>query len=143
MPKIPRFHAVENYLRILKMQKCFSQNTRFRADPKLWKMVNIFFKNMFDLIGFTYVLKILEISKIYQDSTIVFCFENARRSQSFWTYQIWGKTLKINSTCLMPGSVKQMEILDFRNVEIWKIILFEEVSISVLIFRSILVYLNP
>ena len=50
---------------------------------------NMFFKKMFDLFGFTYVLRSSGFQIFYQDSTIVFfvVMQNDREWSLFWTYQ--------------------------------------------------------
>ena len=104
------FTYVSRFLRL----SDFQSSSRFHHRKILWKRSekpNVldsnnwfakntkipFFKNMVGWVGLIYVLrfsKIFGFPETLQDSTIVKLFENARRSQLFWTHQILNKKTK-------------------------------------------------
>ena len=64
-PEIQGFHADPNILGNPNDSKNDRQKQYiFHADPTVWKMVNIFVENSFDLVGLTYVLKICNLKDL-------------------------------------------------------------------------------
>ena len=80
----------------------------------------IVFKKMFDLMGFTYVLRCFLIFRFLKCIKIPppKILSNGRRYQLFWTHQVYShpplnKKIKTNYTLLMSGEVGNFGSLGF------------------------------
>ena len=102
----------------------FAENTKIPRQSKLVKEYRHVFNNLFDLTGFTYVLRFFydsHISNIYQDSTTEHYLKAFGEANCFGSTRFWKNKTNMSSTLLMSGSAMFiLDMLDSPNVEIWK-----------------------
>ena len=125
-PNVSRFHhrkilwkRLEKPI-VLDSKIWFAENTKIPRRSKILKTSQYFFKNVFDAVRFTYVLRFLS----FPDSQNLSRFQHHKvlwkRSQKPLVFYPPDFD-KNSSSFLMSGSVNKREFLDFQNVEIWKI----------------------
>ena len=125
-PKSHSFYHLGGNLKDSK--KWLSENTKIPRPSKLVRKYRHLFNILFDLSGFTYVLRCFVIFRFQNLSRFHHrqIFENARRSQLFRAHHILKKTKTKHEfhILLCPIGSTISETLDFWNDEIWDINVF-------------------
>ena len=90
-------------------KKWLSKNTQIPRPTNLVRKYRHFFKIMFDSVGFTYGLRIcmvlIQISKIYQDSTTEKSLKTLGDTNCFGPTRLPLPPKQNKTTCLMSGRV--------------------------------------